>query len=414
MQGSVLTIPNDVSSGVGGEVTSTADPYVAMSASKVPNQKMVANVGSLPLGALVSPFAKNCSVNLRRDPAQCARCLAFISPFCKVNGRDGSWTCCFCGEDNSDALLADGAGRDLQSYPELVMPSVDYQLTAGLGSASYTGSIGGTSGDEAEGESNPVVFLVDECLDDDEAIALRSSMLQVVRELPSSTKVAIATYAASVAVYDLSVTSGMASAEVVPGTRSPTPSDLHSLLYGSGTFLMPLSSCMAAVEGVIDSLRPAVSAAGPNHSRPRCLGPALETAAALLKRDGGVPGSERPLDGSEAGGGRVVVCMGGPATRGPGGITVDEESELYDFEEEAAKTYIDELSATVSVSRTRLHQHQRPFHSLLTRVDVPSDVQYSLIFTDYPREDINDKNTEGTTFVIRHSLHQSCHRPYTF
>jgi hypothetical protein len=82
-------ILHDVSSGVSGGIESaTGDPYVRMSASKVPNQKAVANVGSLPLGAMVTPFAAAASgaapVVLRRDPARCARCLAFISGFCEV------------------------------------------------------------------------------------------------------------------------------------------------------------------------------------------------------------------------------------------------------------------------------------------------------------------------------------------
>eukprot|EP00227_Mantoniella_beaufortii_P008530 CAMPEP_0197593372 /NCGR_PEP_ID=MMETSP1326-20131121/17933_1 /TAXON_ID=1155430 /ORGANISM="Genus nov. species nov., Strain RCC2288" /LENGTH=313 /DNA_ID=CAMNT_0043159323 /DNA_START=73 /DNA_END=1010 /DNA_ORIENTATION=+ len=259
-EGSVVTMPDvEVSSSnsaAGGVAVAQHDPYVFLSASKVPNQKAVANVGSLPLGAMVSPFAReedgsDGPVVLRRDPARCARCLAFVSGFCKVDGRSGGWSCCFCGEDNADALFATAAGapEDLQSYPELVMPSVDYHLTSGLGAAaSYAAAVGSNNvGEDGAGEPTPVVFLIDECLDDDEVAALRSSMLAVVRAMPGATRVGIATYAASVAVYDLSPgTSGMASAEVVPGTRSPTPSDLHSLLYGTGTFLAPLHSCMPA------------------------------------------------------------------------------------------------------------------------------------------------------------------------
>jgi len=352
LQGSALDVPDEVSSAAPPPPldAAAADPYVGLSASKVPNQKAVANVGSLPLGAMVSPFAEAGAgpVVLRRDPVRCARCLAFVSGFCKVDGRSGGWTCCFCGEDNNDALLA---SEDLSSYPELMITSVDYHLmSGGLGAAAYGGD-----GDGGGGEPTPVVFLIDECLDDDEVAALRASMLKVVRSLPGATRVGIATYAASVAVYDLSVTSGTASAEVVPGTRSPTPADLHSLLYGTGTFLAPLATCMPAVEAVIGSLRPAASAAGPVAGRPRCLGPALETAAALLKRGGGVGAAGGGGGGAGAagaasaeGGGRVLVCTGGPATRGPGGIGVDEDSELFDFEEAAAKTYIAELSSTVA------------------------------------------------------------------
>ena len=47
-----------------------------------------------------------------------------------------------------------------------------------------------------------------------QVVALKHSMLEIVRGLPASTRVGIATYAASVAVYDLSAAAGVASAEV--------------------------------------------------------------------------------------------------------------------------------------------------------------------------------------------------------
>jgi hypothetical protein len=113
-----------------------------------------------------------------------------------------------------------------------------------------------------------------------------------------------------------------------------------------------------------------------------------------------------PSGGEEAKGGRVLVCIGGPATRGPGGITVEEESELYDFEEQAAKTYIDELSTTVRTERSQIEVFLRlltsqsketPFLFRLniavterqagTNLELPCDVLFSLIFTDYPLED---------------------------
>ena len=89
--------------------------------------------------------------------------------------------------------------------------------------------------------------------------------------------------------------------------------------------------------------------------RPRCLGPALETAVALLRH--GTTGG-----GGGTAGGRVVVCASGPATRGPGGVAADEDSELFDFEEKAAKEYVDELSITVSDDRNpSLFRRARPF-----------------------------------------------------
>ena len=64
--------------------------------------------------------------------------------------------------------------------------------------------------------------------------------------------------------------------------------------------------------------------------------------------------------GGGTAGGRVVVCASGPATRGPGGVAADEDSELFDFEEKAAKEYVDELSITVSDDRIPLPVSSRP------------------------------------------------------
>ena len=64
----------------------------------------------------------------------------------------------------------------------------------------------------------------------------------------------------------------------------------------------------------------------------------------------------------------MVVCASGPATRGPGGVAADEDSELFDFEEKAAKDYVDELSITVSHDDTKLSSLPRhAFWSSITR-----------------------------------------------
>ena len=45
--------------------------------------------------------------------------------------------------------------------------------------------------------------------------------------------------------------------------------------------------------------------------------------------------------------GRVIVCLGGPPTRGPGAAAADETSEFYDAEERAARAYVETLAETV-------------------------------------------------------------------
>ena len=185
--------------------------------------------------------------------------------------------------------------------------------------------------------------------DSTECASLRRSLLRCVRGADPSTRVGFLTYAAAVAAYDLSVTTGLAAAEVLPGSRSPTPEDVEDLVGDGRMYVAPLSECADAIDAIVSSLRPA-SGGGSVRRRPRCLGPALETAVALM-RHGWTGG---------AGGGRVVVCASGPATRGPGGVAADEDSELFDFEEKAAKEYVDELSITVSDDRIPLPVSSAP------------------------------------------------------
>ena len=338
------------------------DTRVAATCTAVPNPRALANAGSLPLGALVSPFAPAAAgVNaagghasqptpnasqptphepvLRRDPARCVRCAAFVSPFCAVDTMNGRWRCCFCLGDNSDAVFAAGSAGSHAAFPELTDVDAQYLMDQ-MGGAHVGGADTGTP---------PVVFVVDESMDDDECAALRKTLLGVVAGMDRTQRVGVVTYAAAVAAYDVSVTTGVATAEVLPGTKSPTPGDVRDLVDGGRVYVAPLEECAGSVDAVLSSLRP--FSVGSVRRRPRCLGAALETAVALLRDAmGGV------------GGGRVVVCASGPATRGPGGVAADEDSELFDFEEKAAKDYVDELSITVSHDDTQLES--RPNFSL--------------------------------------------------
>ena len=282
---------------------------------------------------------------LRRDPARCVRCAAFVSPFCAVDTVNGRWRCCFCSGDNSDAVFAAGSAGSHAAFPELTDVDAQYLMDQ-MGGAHVGGADTGTP---------PVVFVVDESMDDDECAALRKTLLGVVAGMDRGQRVGVVTYAAAVAAYDVSVTTGVATAEVLPGTKSPTPEDVRDLVGGGRVYVAPLEECAGSVDAVLSSLRP--FSVGSVRRRPRCLGAALETAVALLRDAmGGV------------GGGRVVVCASGPATRGPGGVAADEDSELFDFEEKAAKDYVDELSITVSHDDTKLSSLPRhAFWSSITR-----------------------------------------------
>jgi protein transport protein SEC23 len=345
--------------------TGIANRLARISASAFPADAIVANCGALPIGAILSLFAPapapadadadadaandDAVPTLRRDPASCYHCGAFASASCRVDLTLGAWRCALCDVGNVDALYACGGGgsnggRD--AFPELTNAVVEYHLESGSGD----GSAGGGGGGDGEGGGNGgvVFFVVDDALDDDEAALLRASLSRVASGLDASQSVGFVTYAASVAVYELGGASAVASAEVLSGAKSPRAADLDAFLGkeeeddddgggdggGSiGRFIAPARACRAALEAVISSIKPAGRSTGPVAGRARCAGVAIETAAAMIRRRGGP--------------GRILVCAGGPCTRGPGGVRADDESELFDFERATAAAYVDELSSTV-------------------------------------------------------------------
>jgi hypothetical protein len=149
-------------------------------------------------------------------------------------------------------------------------------------------------------------------------------------------------------------------ASVVPGHRSPDAHDLLDVLDetrgGARRFIKRLGD-----EGVRETFAAAVKALAPIRRRgggdqgaartkPRSLGAAVETAVAVLESVSSSsgkesePGKERHKNQNR---GRVIVCLGGPPTRGPGAAAADFSSEFYDAEERAARKYVETLAETV-------------------------------------------------------------------
>lgn len=69
---------------------------------------------------------------------------------------------------------------------------------------------------------------------------------------------------------------GVATADVLAGTKSPCSQTLKPLLYGSGAYLAPKHVCLPVLEMVVGSLRGCANSSVPGQERERCLGPALE------------------------------------------------------------------------------------------------------------------------------------------
>jgi hypothetical protein len=217
---------------------------------------------------------------------------------------------------------------------------------------------------------------------------MRRSVCQTLDALPDDKEVGLAAFAGAVSVYDvaastrksISALDGVAPvvASVVPGHRSPDAHDLLDVLDetrgGVRRFIARLGD-----EGVRETFAAAVKALAPirrrgggdqgaARTRPRSLGAAVETAVAVLESVSSSsgkesePGKERHKNQNR---GRVIVCLGGPPTRGPGAAAADFSSEFYDAEERAARKYVETLAETVRFAFFFIRARGRRFAVLL-------------------------------------------------
>lgn len=343
-----------------------------LSASLFPADAALANRGGVPLGAVVHPFRDGetsaetsafSSTTIRKPPTRCETCGAFVNGFCPVNARNGHWACVFCGSGNVHRCLIDPVDADAASLPELAAREVEYVF----GSRRETdatplraSSNGHPRTESSSANDGPVFFVLDESLDADESRLMARSLSETLEGLPDDKRVGLAAFAGAVSVYDVAastrnIINGVAPvvASVVPGHRSPDARDLSDVLDetrgGAFRFIARLGD-----EGVRETFAAAVAslapmresrgggALGAARTRPRSLGAAVETAVAVLESMASSSGKE-----SQKNRGRVIVCLGGPPTRGPGAAAADASSEFYDAEERAARKYVETLAETV-------------------------------------------------------------------
>ena len=359
-------------------VPKRAQTRVRLSASLFPADAALANRGGVPLGAVVHPFragaradetAMPARASLAKPPARCDACGAFANGFCVADARNGHWACCFCGAGNVDrSLIVDRVDADARALPDLASREVEYVFRDETRDDCRGRSLRPSSTEPAR--RPPVVFAIDEALDPDEARDARRAVGRALDALPDDASVGLVAFAGAVSVYDVAASARRraalgreavaAAASVVPGHASPSARDLSDVFArargGPTRFLARLGDegVRETLAAVVSSLAPARRRGGEGaaRTRPRSLGAAVETAVAVLDgafaRDG-----DRDGDGDVASRGRVIVCLGGPPTRGPGAAAADETAEFYDAEERAARARVENLAETVRRARRR-------------------------------------------------------------
>uniref|UniRef100_A0A5B7A2S4 Protein transport protein SEC23 n=1 Tax=Davidia involucrata TaxID=16924 RepID=A0A5B7A2S4_DAVIN len=309
-------------------------PYVLFSAHKVLKLKKLANIPSLGFGALVSP-GREISPGpqiIQRDPHRCQNCGAYANLYCNILLGSGQWQCVICRNLNgSEGEYIAPSKEELRNLPELSSPLVDYVQTGNKRPGFIPVSDSRMSA--------PIILVIDECLDEPHLQHLQSSLHAFVDSLPPTTRIGIVLYGRTVSVYDFSEES-IASADVLPGNKSPTQESLKTLIYGTGIYLSPIHASLPVAHSIFSSLRPCKLNI-PEASRDRCLGTAVEVALAIIQG----PSAEmsRGVVKRPGGNSRIIVCAGGPNTYGPGSLPHSFSHPNYPHMEKTALKWMENI-----------------------------------------------------------------------
>lgn len=312
----------------------TESPYVLFSAHKVLKLKKLANIPSLGFGALVSPGSEISPGPqiIQRDPHRCQNCGAYANLYCNILPGSGQWQCVICWNLNgSEGEYIASSKEELRNLPELSSPLVDYVQTGNKRPGFIPVS--------ESRMSAPIILVIDECLDEPHLQHLQSSLHAFVDSLPPTTRIGIVLYGRTVAVYDFSEES-IASADVLPGNKSPTQESLKALIYGTGIYLSPIHASLPVAHTIFSSLRPYKLNIA-EASRDRCLGTAVEVALAIIQG----PSAEmsRGVVKRTGGNSRIIVCAGGPNTYGPGSVPHSFSHPNYPYMEKTALKWMENL-----------------------------------------------------------------------
>lgn len=297
-------------------------------------QKKLANIPSLGLGALVSP-GQEVSPGpqiIQREAHRCNNCGAYSNLYCNILPGSGQWQCVLCRNLNgSDGEYIASSKDELRNLPELSSPLVDYVQT-------WNKRPGFIPVSDSR-MTAPIVLVIDECLDEPHLQHLQSSLHAFVDSLPPTTRLGIVLYGRSVSVYDFSEELN-ASADVLPGNKSPNQESLKAMIYGTGIYLSPVHASLPVAHLIFSSLRP-YKLNVPEASRDRCLGVAVEVALAIIQG----PSAEMSHGVVKRSGGnsRIIVCAGGPITYGPGSVPHSLSHPNYPHMEKTAFKWMENL-----------------------------------------------------------------------
>ena len=323
----------------------TRDECVCLSTSSVLNQQAFMSNCGIPFAALIdlqSP-AKTRLCQVARQPCRCKNCGAFLNCYCKTSlskSNEPVWDCIICGTRNSATFFAKDiavGGSGGGSLAELSDEAVEYVYPAPPPSPNTL-------------HKRPhVCLLIDATMEPTMLSSLSLSILtDLLPSLDPQATLSIVSFDRCVCLHSLS--SSHPHALTLPGAQAADRSLIsHYVSHGSSflghdsssnPLVADVASCSTALSSVLKSLRP-MERDRPFEERSRCLGPSLESALWLMHysstnstttstpQAGTTTSNSQDHPGSLSAfthlprGSCVIAAIGGPATRGPGSVSIE-------------------------------------------------------------------------------------------
>lgn len=180
---------------------------VRMTWNVLPCTRIEATRLVVPIATLYTPLKS--SLLVPYEPVSC-RCKGILSPFAQVDLRARVWVCPFClSRNNFPNHYHDVSPSNLPN--ELVSSSIEYILNKPI--------------------ALPLVFLflIDVCIDDEDLVALKSSLIVSLAHLPQNALVGLVTYGAMVHVHELAY-GDCPKSFVFKGSKDYSPKHVQEML----------------------------------------------------------------------------------------------------------------------------------------------------------------------------------------
>ncbi|KAI0240092.1 GTPase-activating protein S23 [Massospora cicadina] len=287
----------------------------------------------IPIACLYTPLKERQEVPpVYYEPVVCkSPCKGVLNPYCQLDVRAKLWICPFCLSRNP--FPPHYKDISTSNLPAELLPrytTIEYVMTRLL-------------------TLPPIFFfVVDVCLDDEDLVALKNSLVISLSLLPPNALIGLITFGTMTQVHELGYLDCPKS-YVFRGTKDYKPQEIQAMLgitgvvrpqpgsapqpqqYGTSKFLLPLSQCEFNLTSILENLQKDPWNVLNGKRAQRCTGVALNIATSILE-------VSYPNTGA-----RVMLFTGGAATVGAGTVVGLEKRDPlrshHDIEKETAKYY---------------------------------------------------------------------------